>query len=91
MDVSTRFGKQPQEYNNRTCIVVVEIRDTSVGLIVDKVAEVLAIADENIVPANANKVLQNKYIKSIGKSESGVILILECDKLLNDDILYRTY
>lgn len=88
MDVRLRFRKELKEYNDRTCIVVVDIKDISIGLIVDTVAEVLTISDENIVaPPQLNKGIHNRYLKSIGKSNDEVILILDCDKLLNDDEL----
>lgn len=86
MDVRLRFRKEPKEYNDRTCIVVVDIWEISIGLIVDTVAEVLSISDDNIVPPpQVNKGTHNKYIKSIGKDGSNVTLILDCDKLLNDE------
>lgn len=37
MDVRLRFKKEPKEYNDRTCIIVLDIRDLTIGLIVDRV------------------------------------------------------
>ena len=86
MDVRLRFKKESQEYNDRTCIVVIDIRDISIGLIVDNVAEVLVIPPENIVPPPALKTgFHNRYIKGIGKVGNEVKLLLDCDKLLNDE------
>ncbi|HHY70766.1 MAG TPA: purine-binding chemotaxis protein CheW, partial [Thermoanaerobacterales bacterium] len=86
MDVRLRFKKKPVEYNDRTCIIVVEVQDISVGLIVDNVSEVLSITDEDIVPPpDMNKRTENKYIKAIGKVGNEVKLILDCEKLMNDD------
>lgn len=86
MDVRLRFKKKPVEYNDRTCIIVVEVQDISVGLIVDNVSEVLSIADEDIVPPpEMNERKKNRYIKAIGKVEDEVKLILDCEKLLNDN------
>ena len=85
MDVRLRFKKSFREYNDRTCIIVVDINDLSIGLIVDSVSEVLIILDQDIVPPpNLNKV-SNKYIRGIGKVDKEVRLILDCDKLINDD------
>lgn len=85
LDVRLRFKKQFKEYNDRTCIVVVDIKDFSVGLIVDSVAEVISISDNNIVnPPDAGTGFNNKYIKGIGKVENEVKLLLDCDKFLND-------
>lgn len=86
MDVRIRFKKEAIAYNDRTCIIVIDIRDISIGLIVDKVCEVLTIADENVVPPPDIKTgFHNRYVKGIGKVGSQVELLLDCDKLLNDD------
>ena len=86
MDVRLRFKKSFREYNDRTCIVVVDINDISVGLIVDAVSEVISIQDQDIVPPpDLNKGLGNKYIKGIGKVGSEVKLLLDCSKLLSND------
>jgi purine-binding chemotaxis protein CheW len=86
MDVRLRFRKPFREYNDRTCIVVVDLKDISVGLIVDTVSEVMTIQDQDVVPPpDLNKGSNNKYIKGIGKVGNEVKLILDCSKLLNDD------
>jgi purine-binding chemotaxis protein CheW len=85
MDVRLRFKKEPKDYNDRTCVIVVDIRDMSIGLIVDSVSEVMTIPKQDIVqPPQMNKGYQNRYIKSIGKVGSEVKLLLDCDMLLND-------
>jgi len=43
MDARLRFKKALREYDDRTCIIVVETGDVSIGLIVDSVAEVLTL------------------------------------------------
>lgn len=86
IDVRIRFGKEERDYDDRTCIVVVDIKGISVGLIVDTVVEVLSIPDQDIVPPP--KVGNNdhhNYIMGIGKVGNAVKLLLDCDKLLNDD------
>lgn len=88
IDVRLRFKKEPKEYNDRTCIVVIDIKKTSVGLIVDNVAEVINIDDSNIVPPPDIKAgFHNRYVRGIGKVGNEVKLLLDCDKLLNDEEL----
>lgn len=87
MDVRLRFKKEPKAYNDRTCVIVVDIGDLSIGLIVDSVAEVINIPDADIVPPPQINKIQNRYIKAIGKSGDNVSLLLDCEKLLNDDEL----
>jgi len=88
MDIRLRFKKEFREYNERTCIIVIDINDNSVGLIVDSVAEVLNIAEKDIVkPPSLNSGFSNRYIKGIGKVSNEVKLLLECEKLLSKDEL----
>ena len=88
MDVNIRFKKEPKPYGDRTCITVIDIDDLSVGLIVDNVAEVLSIAEENIVdPPDAKSGFRNRYIKGIGKVGNTVKLILDCKILLGGEDL----
>jgi len=88
IDVRLRFRKEPKEYNDRTCVIVIDIRDLSIGLIVDTVSEVISIPDEDIVePPEMNKGFSNRYIKNIGKVGNEVKLLLDCEKLLTEDEL----
>ena len=89
MDVRLRFKKPFREYNDRTCIIVIDIREVSIGLIVDRVSEVLSIADTEIVPPPEASRGTNRYIQGIGKAEGEVKLLLDCDKLLHDNEVDR--
>ncbi|MDF2484975.1 MAG: CheW protein [Herbinix sp.] len=85
IDVRTRFKKEPKDYNDRTCVVVVDIKGLSIGLIVDSVAEVLTIPEKDIVdPPQMNRGAYNRYIKKIGKVGNEVKLLLDCEKLLTE-------
>lgn len=83
MDARLKFKKEPKEYNDRTCIIVIDIVEVSIGVIVDAVSEVLNISEENIVPPPNLNTEGRKYIKSVGKNDDNVILILDCNTLLD--------
>lgn len=85
MDVRLRFKKPFKDYNDRTCVVVIDIEEISIGLIVDRVSEVLTIPDEEIVPPPEINKMGNKYIKGIGKVGNEVKLLLDCYKLLGEE------
>jgi len=88
IDVRLRFRKEPKEYNDRTCIIVIDIKGISVGLIVDAVSEVITIPEQDTVdPPQINKGASNKYIKKIGKADNDVKLLIDCEKLLSEDEL----
>lgn len=85
MDVRLRFRMPPTEYNDRTCIIVIEEKDLSVGLIVDNVSEVLTVADQDIVPPpEIKKDVDNRYVQAIIKVDEAVKLILDCERLISD-------
>ena len=87
IDARLRFKKPEKGYDEKTCIIVLETDDVSIGLIVDSVAEVISIADEDIAspPEMNGKKNGHKYIKGIGKADGGVKLLLDCEALLADD------
>lgn len=86
IDVRLRFKKELKEYSDRTCVIVVDINDISIGLIVDSVAEVLTIPEQDIVePPKMDKGFNNRYIKNIGKVGNNVKLLLDCEKLLAEN------
>jgi len=87
MDARIRFKKPFKDYNDRTCVIVIDINDVSIGFIVDSVSEVLSISDEDIVPPPTIQRASHKYIKGIGKTAGEVKLLLDCQKLLNEDEL----
>lgn len=90
IDVRVRFKQEPLPYTDRTCIIVINVKDMVVGLIVEKVAEVVEIKPENILPpptlGNEEK-NQNKYVCGVGKVGDDVKLLLDPDKLLKDEEL----
>jgi len=86
MDVRLRFKKQAGVYNDRTCIIVVDIMGMLVGLIVDSVSEVVTINESDISELpQMNRVSHNRFIKNIGKVGNEVRLLLDCERLLTDD------
>ncbi|MBO4376690.1 MAG: purine-binding chemotaxis protein CheW [Lachnospiraceae bacterium] len=88
IDVRIRFKQEPLEYTDRTCIIIINYEGTVVGLIVEKIAEVVELTDEDIIPSpsfgKADK-SQNKYVYAIGKIGEDVKLLLDPGKLLNDE------
>ena len=83
MDVRMRFGYETKEYDSRTCIVVLESGDISIGVIVDSVQEVARIDEEFISkpPTNSGNAGDiNYYIKGISKWRDEIQLIIDCDK-----------
>ncbi|CAN2040318.1 purine-binding chemotaxis protein CheW [Candidatus Magnetomoraceae bacterium gMMP-15] len=81
MDVRLRFGLFEKEYDDRTCIIVVETDEISTGLIVDMVKEVVEIPDKNIKSPTAYG-KEEGVIENMGKHNDTVTFILNIYQLL---------
>ncbi|MDX2495271.1 MAG: chemotaxis protein CheW [Desulfuromusa sp.] len=83
MDVRARFGIEARDYDDRTCIIVVNIDSTEVGLVVDEVSEVADIPEKNVEPApKIHKNNEDSYIQGMGKINTDVKILLDVHKLL---------
>lgn len=83
MDIRTKFNKPLVEYDDRTCIIILEVNGMTVGVIVDRVSEVIAIADEDIADtAGITADIQNRFIRGIGKAGTKVIIMLDSRELM---------
>ena len=90
VDVRLRFELPTVAYNDRTCIIIIEWKGFTVGLVVDGVSEVLTMNDENILDPPEFNDKENKYIEFIGKTENALICIINCETLLTyeDKLLF---
>lgn len=88
IDLRSKFGMPAVERTDETCIIVVETtqptgRKLSTGLIVDKVSEVLNIADASIEPPPTfGSSVQTDFILGMGKIGSSVKILLNIDRVL---------
>ncbi len=86
IDVRARFHMDNRSYDDRTCVVVVRLNETSIGLVVDTVNEVMDIPANHVSPPP--KVGQSeggRYIKGMGKVQDQVKILLDVSKLLFDE------
>lgn len=88
MDVRLRFGAEYRVYDDRTCIIVSSIMGQPIGLIVDRVLEVLDIHGNDIEPAPELRAGRgNRFIQGMGKVGEKIKLLLDAEKLLFDSKL----
>jgi len=90
IDLRLRFKMEPMDYTDRTCIIVVEIGSQAgtvqIGAVVDSVSEVLNVGGKDIeeTPSFGTK-LDTEYILGMAKMDGGVKILLDIDKVLNDE------
>ncbi len=90
MDVRLRFNMEERAYDERTCIIVVDIDGTAVGLVVDEVREVADIPEAQVEPPpQTGKGQSSRYLKGMGKLGDEVKILLNAEKLLYDEELEK--
>lgn len=75
---------QPEiPYDEKTCIIVVELDELTVGLIVDRVREITTVLPTDTCSApDFKSVNENQYIKSIIDSNGEIKQLLDIHKLV---------
>jgi purine-binding chemotaxis protein CheW len=87
IDLRCRFSMDLKAITDQTCIIVVDInhegRSLNVGLVVDRVQEVLDIDQENIDDApQFGTGVDTDFILGIGKAGSSIKILLDIDRVL---------
>ncbi|HDI79277.1 MAG TPA: purine-binding chemotaxis protein CheW [Desulfobacteraceae bacterium] len=93
VDLRSRFDMEEIDYNERTCIIVVEVQAEErqkiiMGIVVDSVSEVLNIKDEEIEDTpDFGGTLDTRYILGLAKVDGGVKILLDIDSVLSQEEL----
>ncbi len=88
IDLNLRFGLAEKEYDKLTSIIVTEIKDKSIGLIVDSVLNVVNLPESEMqnTPHFSDNV-EIDCISGVGKMEDVIVIILNVDKIFTDEEL----
>jgi purine-binding chemotaxis protein CheW len=88
IDLRLKFGMPKQDYRNETCIIVLNVMNSLMGIVVDRVCEVLDISGDNIelAPSFGAK-LRTDFITGMGKIGDKVKILLDIEKVLTEDVV----
>lgn len=88
MDLRLKFSMPEKEYNERTCIIVVELNINGVkslmGIVVDMVSEVVNIQKEEIEPPpQYGTKIEAGFLTGMGKVKDRVVMLLNIEQIIN--------
>ncbi|MFN8389443.1 MAG: chemotaxis protein CheW [Bdellovibrionota bacterium] len=88
-DLRLKFGIEPIPYDEKTCIIVVNVnkgeQKLAIGVIVDTVLEVVNLAAEEIEPApNYGSQLDSQFIVGMGKKDGHLNILVDIQKILTE-------
>ena len=86
LDLRLKFGMPEAKHTEETCIIVVQVGAVEMGILVDKVSEVLNIQGKDIEDAPSfGTEVNTDFILGMGKANSKVIILLDIGKVLTQD------
>jgi len=88
IDLRLKLGMEAGVYDERSCIIVLEVESTSstitLGVAVDTVAEVMDVKADDIEEAPSMGLdIDAKYILAMAKSKNDVKILLDIDNVIN--------
>ena len=88
IDLRLKFSMQEAEPTQETCIIVVEVSNTLVGVVVDSVSEVLDIKNSEIEKApQFGQDVDTKFITGLGKAKGKIVILLDINEVLTHEEL----
>ncbi len=88
VDIRGKFGLQKKEHDMNTAIIINEVSGVNIGFIVDRVEDVLTFDDKDLSePPKFGSHIDTSFIQSVAEVGSDVILILDMEKIFEDDEL----
>ena len=88
IDLRLKFSMQEEEHTQETCVIVVEVNNTQIGIIVDSVSEVSDISGGEIEEAPSfGQGIDTSFIMGLGKVKEKIIILLDIDTVLSSEEL----
>ncbi|MCP3924425.1 MAG: chemotaxis protein CheW [Desulfobacterales bacterium] len=85
VDLGKKLGLSSIEMSKDNRNIIVDSKDEQIGLLVDRISDVLIAKSSQIEPAPANiGNIQGKFFKGVYKTDNSLIGILNIDEVLND-------
>jgi len=89
VDLRKEFGLPAPPYDKFTVVLVTEVASVPVGVVVDRVVDVLAFGPGEVhsPPSGLSVRVRTEFIRGLGQSLDRLVVILDLDSILTDDEL----
>lgn len=86
MNVRSKLSLPRREYDDKTCIIVVDIHDMHIGLIVDSVSDVLTVNRESLATPPVSSDPSMRFLSSVTNTNGKAVLNIDFDRFFQDDL-----
>jgi purine-binding chemotaxis protein CheW len=80
-----RLGLESSTTDKNTRIVVVDVHGQVLGFVVDAVSQVIRMSSEVVEPTPRLGRVERDYVSGVGKIDDRLLLLLDLDKLMDQD------
>ena len=88
VDIRSKFGIEKKEHDMNTAIIINEVSGVNIGFVVDRVEDVLTLDDRELSePPKFGSHIDTSFIQHVAEVDKNVILILDMEKIFEDDEL----
>ena len=88
IDLRLKFSMQEEKYAQETCVIVVEVNNTHIGIIVDSVSEVVDISSSEIEETPPfGQGIDTSFMTGMGKVKEKIIILLNIEIVLSPEEL----
>ena len=88
IDLRLKFSMSEGDHTQETCTIVVEVDNTSIGIIVDRVSEVMEIKGDEIEGTpQFGQGIDTNFIMGLGKTKETIVILLDIAQVLSAEEL----
>jgi len=86
VDLRLKFKLGEATYHEFTVVIIINVADKVVGMVVDGVSDVVALAEEQIKPApEFGSGLDTRYLTGLGTVNDDMLILIDIEKLIASD------
>lgn len=87
IDLNKRLGFPPKDTDSLSRIIIVEVKDTAIGMLVNSVKEVMHLPLSSIepTPEMIKSKINAEYLTGVGKMENRLLILLNLARVLGEE------
>ena len=86
IDLGQKLGLTPSQKTDSSRIIIVNSQDENIGLLVDKITDVITVQWEDMEPTPSNiKGVRGKYFQGVFKTSKDLVAVLDVETVLTEE------
>ena len=84
IDLRMKFGLPDQRYDTQTVVIVLNVAKRTIGVVVDGVSDVIAVAASDIKPApELGGAVDTRYLQGLATINGQMLILIDIERLIS--------